>query len=165
MFNSRDELRGPDGGLLSTGNNAVMIDMNTFVWVGRKEILGGARLSLAATLLVSNNSLVSDTQGPLSGGGGFADSYYQPFILGCGEGRAGIRVAYGLLAPTGRFEAGAADNVGSGYWTHAPSVGVDGLFDEGESDSRLSFPTCTNFTLPRRARISIRGRPPASTTR
>jgi hypothetical protein len=26
--------------------------------------------------------------------------------------------------PTGRFNAGASDNVGSGYWTHAPSAGV-----------------------------------------
>ena len=35
-----------------------------------------------------------------------------------------LRTAYGVLAPTGRFNAGASDNVGSGYWTHAPSVGV-----------------------------------------
>jgi hypothetical protein len=30
---------------------------------------------------------------------------------------------YGFLAPTGRFSAGANDNVGSGYWTHALSSG------------------------------------------
>jgi hypothetical protein len=30
---------------------------------------------------------------------------------------------YGFLAPTGRFAAGADDNVGSGYWTHAFSSG------------------------------------------
>jgi hypothetical protein len=30
---------------------------------------------------------------------------------------------YGFLAPTGRFEAGASDNVGSGYWTHTISSG------------------------------------------
>src|SRR5262249_11415933 len=34
------------------------------------------------------------------------------------------RTAYGVLMPTGRFNAGASDNVGSGYWTHAPSVGL-----------------------------------------
>jgi hypothetical protein len=30
---------------------------------------------------------------------------------------------YGFLAPTGRFSAGANDNVGSGYWTQALSSG------------------------------------------
>jgi hypothetical protein len=37
--------------------------------------------------------------------------------------RAAVRAMYGFLAPTGRFRAGANDNVGSGYWTHALSCG------------------------------------------
>jgi hypothetical protein len=124
IFNARDESKGPEGEVVATGTNAVMIDMNTFVWVSRATLLGGARFSATATLLVSNNSLASDTEGQLSAGGGFADSFYQPFILGWQTGRLGIRTAYGVLAPTGRFNAGASDNVGSGYWTHAPSAGV-----------------------------------------
>jgi hypothetical protein len=124
IFNARDESKGSDGEVVATGTNAVMIDLNTFVWVSQGTLLGGARFSATATLLVSNNSLASDTEGQLSAGGGFADSFYQPFILGWQTERVGIRTAYGVLAPTGRFNAGASDNVGSGYWTHAPSVGV-----------------------------------------
>jgi hypothetical protein len=124
IFNARDESKGPDGEVVATGTNAVMIDLNTFVWVGRRTLLGGARFSVTATLLVSNNSLASDAEGQLSAGGGFADSFYQPFILGWTTDRVGIRTAYGVLSPTGRFNAGASDNVGSGYWTHAPSVGL-----------------------------------------
>jgi hypothetical protein len=124
IFNARDESKGPDGEVVATGTNAVMIDLNTFVWVGRRTLLGGARFSATATLLVSNNSLASDAEGQLSAGGGFADSFYQPFILGWTTDRVGIRTAYGVLSPTGRFSAGASDNVGSGYWTHAPSVGL-----------------------------------------
>jgi hypothetical protein len=67
--------------------------------------------------------LTSDATGPVSGGSGLADSYYQPFILGWEKPRAAIRAVYGFLAPTGRFEVGANDNVGSGYWTHAFSSG------------------------------------------
>src|SRR4051812_1886863 len=119
IFNARDESKGRDGEVVATGTNAVMIGLNTFVWVGRGTLLGGARLSATATLLISNSSLASDTKGQLSAGGGFADSYYQPFILGWQTDRVGIRTAYGVLAPTGRFNAGSADNVGSGYWTHA----------------------------------------------
>jgi hypothetical protein len=116
-------LKGPDGELLATGGQSVLMDMNSFVWVSKKEILGGARFSLSATLPVANNSLTSDAVGAISGGGGFADSYYQPFILGWQKKRAAIRAVYGFLAPSGRFKAGADNNVGSGYWTHALSSG------------------------------------------
>src|SRR5712671_1621359 len=97
IFNARDESKGPDGEVVATGTNAVMIDLNTFVWVGRRTLLGGARFSATATLLVSNNSLASDAEGQLSAGGGFADSFYQPFILGWTTDRVGIRTAYGVL--------------------------------------------------------------------
>lgn len=123
IFNARDESKGADGEVVATGSNAVMIDMNTVAWVSRRPWLG-ARLSATGTLLVSNNSLASDTAGQLSAGGGFADSFYQPVILGWQTNRVGVRTAYGVLAPTGRFNAGASDNVGSGYWTHAPSAGL-----------------------------------------
>jgi hypothetical protein len=123
IFNSRDELKGPDGEVLNTGTNAVMIDLNTFAWVSRSTLLG-ARLSATASFLVSNNSLASDADGQISAGGGFADLFLQPFIMGWETPRVGVRAAYGVLVPTGKFNAGASDNVGSGYWTHAPSAGV-----------------------------------------
>src|SRR6185295_958161 len=79
---SRNEFRGTRGEILATGGQTVIMDLNSFVWVSRREMFGGARLSVSATLPVANNSLTSDIQGPISGGEGFADSYYQPFILG-----------------------------------------------------------------------------------
>ena len=124
IFNARDKSKGSNGEVVATGSNAVMIDLNTFVWVSRATWLGGARFSATASPLVSNNSLASDTAGQLSAGGGFGDFFVQPFILGWQKDRIAFRVAYGELAPTGRFNAGASDNVGSGYWTHAPSAGA-----------------------------------------
>ena len=99
------------------------MDMNSFVWVGRRTFLGGAHYSAVATLPVAKNQLVSDIHGQLSGGGGFADSYYLPLILGWNKERASIRALVGVLAPTGRFAEGASDNVGSGYWTPTLSSG------------------------------------------
>jgi hypothetical protein len=125
IFFSRDEEKGPHGEILATGQNSIMMDMNSFVWVSKKEVsrLGGAVLSASATLPIANNSLTSDVHGALSGGGGFADSYYQPFILGWRKQRVAIRAIYGFLAPTGRFSAGASTNVGSGYWTSVVASG------------------------------------------
>ena len=123
LIYSRDKSKGPKGEVLATGSNSVVMDMNTIAWVSKNKILGGAKFSMSATLPVARNSLTSDFTGPVSGGGGFADSYYQPFILGWNKKRVAIRAVYGFLAPTGRFKAGTNDNVGSGYWTHAFSSG------------------------------------------
>ena len=123
LIYSRDESKGADGEVLGTGSNSVVMDMNTIAWVSRKKILGGAKFSMTATIPIAKNSLTSDVTGPVSGGGGLADSYYQPFIFGWNESRFAIRAVYGFLAPTGRFRNGANDNVGSGYWTHAFSSG------------------------------------------
>ena len=123
LIYSRDKSKGPNGEVLATGSNSVVMDMNTLAWVSKKKILGGAKFSMTATLPVARNSLTSDFTGPVSGGGGFADSYYQPFILGWDKERASVRAVYGFLAPTGSFRAGANNNVGSGYWTHAFSSG------------------------------------------
>jgi hypothetical protein len=124
LFYSRDHAKDDVGHTLAVmGENYVLMDMNTLAWVSRKTFLGGAKYSAAATLPFAKNSLTSDIQGRVSGGGGFADSYYLPFILGWNRERLALRAIYGFLAPTGRFAPKATNNVGSGYWTHALSSG------------------------------------------
>ena len=139
LFYSRDQLKGPDGEVVATGSNSVLMDMNSFVWVSKKEILGGARFSLSATLPLANNSLTNDAIGSISGGGGFADSYYQPFILGWQKKRLAIRALYGFLAPTGKFRAGANDNVGSGYWTNVLASGQTFYLTKNNSTAISAF--------------------------
>src|SRR5438034_11593987 len=62
VFFSRDEEKGPHGEILATGQNSILMDMNSFVWVSKKEmnLLGGAVFSASATLPIANNSLTSD---------------------------------------------------------------------------------------------------------
>lgn len=125
LFYARDEQKGGNGEVLATGQQAVLLDMNTFLWASSQQIavLGDARFSCAATIPIANNSLSSSTQGALSGGGGLGDAYFQPVILGWHEERADIRGIVGVLAPTGKFNAGAKDNVGNGYWTPVIAAG------------------------------------------
>ena len=124
LFYSRDEVKDQNGNTVPiTGSNSVLMDMNSLIWVSTQELLGGARYSAFATLPFATNDLTSDIHGNISGGSGFADSYYVPFILGWSKKRVAVRALYGFLAPTGRFAPGASDNVGSGYWTHALSSG------------------------------------------
>jgi hypothetical protein len=99
------------------------MDLNSLVWVSPATFLRGAHYSAIITLPFAKNDLTSDIHGNISGGSGFADSYYVPLVLGWNKERVSLRVLYGFLAPTGRFTAGANDNVGSGYWTNAVSSG------------------------------------------
>src|SRR5437879_6723471 len=141
VFFSRDEEKGLHGETLATGQNSIMMDMNSFVWVSKKQIdlLRGAVFSASATLPIANNSLTSDVHGPLSGGGGFADSFYQPLILGWRKQRVAVRAIYGFLAPTGRFSAGANTNVGSGYWTSVVASGQTIYLDSSKATALSTF--------------------------
>ena len=141
LFYSRGLAKGPNGEVLATGQNSVMMDMNSLVWVGKWKIhvLGDPLFSMSATIPIANNSLTSDINGGISGGGGLADSYYQPFILGWRQKRADIRAVYGFLAPSGRFNVGASNNVGSGYWTHAFSAGQTFWLDSNKRTAISAF--------------------------
>ena len=141
LFYSRDQAKGPNGEVLATGQNSVMMDMNTLVWVSKRKInfVGGALFSMSATIPIANNSLTSDINGGISGGGGLADSYYQPFILGWRTKRADLRAVYGFLAPSGKFRVGANNNVGSGYWTHAFSSGQTFYLNENKTTAISAF--------------------------
>lgn len=133
LFYSRHHAKDDAGNTLPVrGQNYVLMDMNTLAWVSRRKFLGGAVFSAAATLPFARNNLTSDISGNISGGGGFADSYYLPFILGWNGDRVAVRAIYGFLAPTGRFDMTANNNVGSGYWTHALSSGQTFYLNESK---------------------------------
>ena len=87
LFYSRDQLKGPSGETLASGQNSVMMDMNSFVWVSAKQIgtLGGARFSMSASFAHRQQLAVFRTFRARSAVGVDTDSYYQPFILGWQE--------------------------------------------------------------------------------
>src|SRR5271165_3137813 len=108
--------------VLEHGNAAVFVDANVFEWVAKTKILG-ANYAAVVLLPFSNSSITSVKLGAVGGGGGFADSFYQPLTLGWHLSRADIQVAYAFFAPTGRYTAGASNNTGAGFWTNALTSG------------------------------------------
>ncbi len=140
LYYSRDESKGAGGEVVATGQQAVILDMNTIVWVSRQtHLLGGASFSATATLPIAANSLTSDVQGTVSGGSGFGDSFYQPLILAWRLSRLESRLALGFLAPTGRFTPDRTDNVGSGYWTWVASTGQTVYLTESRATALSAF--------------------------
>ena len=141
LFYSRSEQKGAGGEVLATGQQSVLLDMNTLLWASTGQIaaLSGARFSSAVTIPIANNSLSSSAQGAISGGGGLGDFYFQPVILGWRTERIDVRGIFGFLAPTGRFNAGATDNVGNGYWTPVFAAGETFYLSEDKATTLSAF--------------------------
>ena len=59
--------------------------------------------------------------------------------MGWERKQVAFRAVYGFLAPTGSFKAGAKNNVGSGYWTHAFSSGQTFYLTKNKATSLSAF--------------------------
>ncbi len=120
---SFDRLKGRSGDPVSVnGTLGVLVDQNIIVYVAKHKILG-ANFAAMADLPFANNSLSAVRFGAISGGAGFADSYFQPVTLGWHFSRVDVQAAYGFFAATGRYTPGADNNIGTGYWGNAISAG------------------------------------------
>lgn len=53
---------------------------------------------------------------------GLGDAYVRPLWLKWDFGQTEVSAAYGVHVPIGKFDVGAADNVGLGMWTHEAQV-------------------------------------------
>jgi len=66
---------------------------------------------------------------------GFNDTYVVPLHLGWHTPRADFVAGYGFFAPTGKYEAGASDNVGLGMWSHELQGGTTIYLDPAKKFS------------------------------
>jgi hypothetical protein len=106
-----------------TGSYDVWAVENIFEFVPKSKVLGG-QFMMMATLSAANGSLTVPVFGFNAGGYGFGDVWIQPVTLGWNFKRVDTYVGYGFVAPTGRYVAGATDNIGSGYWGHHLTTGT-----------------------------------------
>ena len=109
-----------------SGTYAFWADENIIYYVPKHKVLGGYFMPYIS-INTASGSLVADfppllpqigSGTNLSGGGsGFADLYVEPVNIGWHfDKRVDFNAGYSFVAPTGRYTAGASDNVGSGYW-------------------------------------------------
>lgn len=122
--------------IIDTLNTSLNIEMSTFAtvpafyWGSTFTILGGATycVGIVPNYYWANANIVART-----GGGnidttytnrseaklsGFGDLFVAPLGLSWGWKHFDATFYYGFTAPTGRYETGADDNIGLGFWTH-----------------------------------------------
>src|SRR5208282_3978171 len=130
---SASQLNGPNGNQILqnvTGTYSFWVDENIFYYVPEHKILGGyfmpyIALNYASGSLVADLPIMPGVNLSASGGGsGFADTFVEPVNMGWHLKRADFNAGYAFTAPTGRYTAGASNNVGSGYWGNNITTGT-----------------------------------------
>lgn len=114
----------------------------TFVWAPNWNVLGG-RYGAYIAIPVGNPSVEANVESERGRGRSagtevwdIGDIFVQPLWLMWTLPREGRRpmidlvAAYGFDAPTGRYHAHAADNVGWGFWEHQIQLPLRVSFDE-----------------------------------
>jgi hypothetical protein len=126
-----------------TGTYSFWVDENIIYYVPNHKFLGGYFMPFIA-LNIANGSLVAAINGTNLGanGGaeGLADTYVQPLNLGWHFGkRVDFNAGYSFFAPTGRYSAGASNNVGSGYWGNDITSGTTFYLKKNKGTSANLF--------------------------
>jgi len=127
------------GPISSEFNAAAFLDVNLFMWVSKRKILGANPAIAAAVPVLSNSALSLAGLGPIVGSGGLSDTFYQPLALGWHLKRLDATANYMFFAPTGRFTAGATNNTGTGHWTNAPATGETFYLTENKATALSTF--------------------------
>ena len=97
-------------------------------WASKFKILGGTYIPLImlpgytyskagifGEMKIIDTTITSSKSGSI---GGFSDIMVQPLGLAWSVPAFDFMFTYAFYAPTGRYETGADDNLGLGYWTH-----------------------------------------------
>ncbi|MGD9903397.1 MAG: transporter [Vicinamibacterales bacterium] len=102
-------------------------------YVSKQKVLG-ANLGAMAALPIANASLEAPGFGLSEDvSTGLSDLYLMPAQLGWHFSRADALAGVALFAPTGRYTAGADDNLGRGMWSYEVSAGGTVYLDQSRS--------------------------------
>jgi hypothetical protein len=129
-----DSIKDPNGKPLSldpsgTGSQTVQAAMPLVLYVTPKKVLG-AHLGMMAVLPIAKGAMEAPGLGlSETASTGLSDLYVMPAQLGWQFKRADALVGVGIFAPTGRYAAGASDNLGKGMWSYEASGGATVYLD------------------------------------
>jgi hypothetical protein len=104
-------------------------------YVTPKKVLGG-HFAMMAVVPIANGGLEAPGLGLSEAASvGFSDLYVMPAQLGWHFARGDATAGLAFFAPTGRYAAGASDNLGKGMWSYEASAGGTLYLDQQRSVS------------------------------
>ena len=129
-----------------TGTYNVWAVENLFYYVPNMKLFGGNIGLMIMPVTYASGSLDADITNPqapnlsaTAGGSGLADLWIQPFMIGWHRKRFDLMLGDGFMLPTGRFTAGATNNVGTGYFGNHFQTGTTYYITKNRATSANLF--------------------------
>jgi len=105
------------------------------LYVSRFKVLGG-NFGMMAVMPFANGTLEAPAFGLVEEASfGASDLYVVPAQVGWHFPRADLLASFGFFAPTGRYTAGASDNLGKGMWSYELAGGATVFLDRARTIS------------------------------
>jgi len=105
------------------------------LYVSRFTLLGG-NVGMMAVLPFASGALEAPVLGLTEKASfGVSDLYVVPVQVGWHLPRADLLASFGVFVPTGRYTAGASDNLGKGMWSYELAGGATVFLDPGRTIS------------------------------
>jgi choline-sulfatase len=135
-----NKIMGPNGEQIvfdptASGEQTIQAGVPMAIYVSKKKFLG-ANVGMMAVMPFANGSLEAPGLGLTEKAStGASDLYVMPAQLGWHGKRFDAIAGVAFFAPTGRYVAGASDNLGKGMWSYEVSGGTTVYLDKKRSVS------------------------------
>ena len=129
-----DSIKDPNGRSLNLdptgkGRQTINATVPLIYYVTPKKVLG-ANFGMMAVVPIASGALEAPGLGLSEEAGiGLSDLYVMPAQLGWHFSQTDVIAGIALFAPTGRYSAGASDNLGKGMWSYEASGGATVYLD------------------------------------
>jgi hypothetical protein len=126
----------------------LLVDLNLVAYTTKAKFLG-ANYSMSVVLPIVNSPVSLPRLGAGISPTGLGDLYVEPINLGWKLKKADVKVAYGFVAPTGRFDTVGNETTTTDYWGHELTFASTVYIDKTKL-TQFSF--STNWELHQKKR-------------
>lgn len=125
FFYYTDSFKDNSGNEIGGGEEVnLWANRNSLIWISGQKLFGadyGAAVAVPIANLAPRPVIVAGET--LDTGFGVGDIIVSPVVLGWHWTDFHLQGGYYAFLPTGKFDLGATDNVGKGFWTHMFALG------------------------------------------
>lgn len=121
----------------------LLADLNLFAYTTKAKFLG-ANVGMAVAVPIVNTPISLPNLGAGASPTGIADIYFEPINLGWKGKRADTKLAYGFIAPTGKFDSVGTDTTTTDFWGHQITL-ASTIYLEKTKLTQFSFSTNWEF--------------------
>jgi hypothetical protein len=129
-------------------NLDLLVDFNVLAYTTKAKFLG-AKYGASVGVPIVNNAIDLPRLNLATSPVGIGDTYIEPINLGWSVKKANIKLAYGFVAPTGKYDSNGNDTTTTDYWGHEITFATTAYLDKTKL-TQVSFSSNWEFHQKKR---------------